>query len=478
MKKIMKNIFRSGAPTLAAAVILSACAWSDQPTLGPKLSPVKFQTRAAIGAEIGGVELTSVRMIVTDRSGYVMFNEYIKEESGRLGFEEQEELGDDTAGSFIVDVLPGSYDFHTVVNEPASLTATLDAINTDAELALVELPAMTEPEMVFVGMLSGVMVRTSDDGDDTTPDTIGEVSTDGGDNWGDILDMTVARAAVKLTIKAHKVAGTTGDFSVTAASLSNVPEVSYLISRTYGGELESVTLPVNGEGSVALPADNSAVEVVSGYIVPEYLMARPGSEGAATGLTLTAAHDSREIVYEMALLGDGLYGGRTTPNFSLSRGKHYIVDVALSDTNSPTIVYRVNKWDSVSGNVDIGNGDEEEVIGYEAKWADDTRIDAEGVVLVAMNSSTFFEFTLSNPMAEWTAHLSNTDDFEFVGASSGLTSEGFVNRIEIRPLAGTSDNNVTTQLFITVTDASTKTVEIDLNGDGDGNRYVIRQIPS
>jgi hypothetical protein len=105
------------------------------------------------------------------------------------------------------------------------------------------------------------------------------------------------------------------------------------------------------------------------------------------------------------------------------------------------------------------------------------------VLTVGLNGSLVYEFILANPTASWTAHLTNPAQFYFDlsgdGVSEGVTREGHVNRIVIRPVAEVA-TSVSTEFYITV-EYGGKTVEIDLNvggSSGSGHRYVIRQIPN
>ncbi|MDR2912822.1 MAG: hypothetical protein LBV38_05975 [Alistipes sp.] len=468
MSRLIENFIGSAAFLFAVALSLSltGCAIGHSPDLDN--SPVDIQTRAAIGSEIEDLTIGSVRILAADALGNVVFNDYKDDDSGGLDFTDGG-LGADKVGNFSVNVLPGVYTFYAVVNETSGLATVLDGVVSESQLGDIHIStALSEADMICFGKVSGVRVRAVNGSGDAV---VGQVSVDGV-NWGSSLNVEVTRIAAKLTVLARKAAG--GDVTITGGKLDKVPSEHHLQAHAHDVSLVTgIGFDIPSGGIALDPDGEDYVEIVSGHIMPEYLMASPTNENDATQLSLTAEGGK---TYNMTLLGDGRGGVASNPvNFSIERGKHYNVKVSLSDKNSAEITYTVDEWESVtSGTVTIDN----DVITTNSKWAAGTVFEGATVV-VNNNGSVTYEFILANPTAEWTAHISNTVDFELSGDTSGFTREGEAYSIVIRPRAGVEES-VYTEFFITVDDG-VRDIEVDLNSDGTtgaGNRYVIRQIPS
>ena len=86
-------------------------------------------------------------------------------------------------------------------------------------------------------------------------------------------------------------------------------------------------------------------------------------------------------------------------------------------------------------------------------------------------------FQLNNPEgAQWRAYLTNDMDFELAGITQGSTRDSFDNPIVIRPVREFDSDNITTELYILISNVTSEE-EWDLNRDestGLGHRYVIK----
>ncbi len=491
MMECMKKIFKPDAAILAAAfvMLLPGCG-RDETGADSERTPVKVATRAAIGSEIDGVTLNSVRIIAVDDTGYVAFNEYRDADSDDLGFVDGE-LGELTAGNFIVSILPGTYDFYAVVNELSAQRAALDAAKGLSALKAIKLSASdipSEADMVCVGEAAGVRVIPAADEDSHAMVSIG------GATATERLNIPVVRAVTKLTVKVRKqTADALDSFSIKGAELSNVPEYSYLLPQTYDGTLRQ-NVDISPETAVAFTANSDVYsEVSTGYVMPEYLMATPTGSANATRLVLTADYTTAggssfsDVEYGMTLLKGVDEDGIAIDNFNMVRGTHYVVNVTIEKLGGFDyyIEYEVAKWDKVTddpSNVTIGD----DFYQFSGKWADGTVTEDNGdVALVRLNESVTMEFTLSRPTSgTWTAQLSNPDDFYFDlssgGVRSGVARPGFINKIVVSPRRGTSSSNVSTEIYINISNGVNE-IECDLvndEGTQPGKRYVIKQIPN
>lgn len=89
------------------------------------------------------------------------------------------------------------------------------------------------------------------------------------------------------------------------------------------------------------------------------------------------------------------------------------------------------------------------------------------------SSSVQFTFKLNNPInTVWVAQLSNPIDFEFVGASNGMTGDEVT--ITIKPKNASDETERTTEFYITALSAELPIIDGTSNV-GSGNRVVIKQ---
>ena len=485
----MKSIFRLNVALWAVIVLLPGCMRDGTQVASGENDPVEIATRAAIGSTIDGLTVGSVRIIAIDDTGRVVFNEYRDADSEGLDFEERN-LGD-ILGNFIVTVMPATYDFYAVVNETAAMNTMLDGVTGLPDMKEIKLPAAdltAEGSMICVGSVTGVRVLSAVDNE-----THGKVSIAGA-TAVDKLNIPVVRASAKLTIKVRKQTADPLDrLSITDVSLSNVPQYCYMMPETeYDGTLRN-DVDIFPGTAVAIDANSTEyTEVVTGYIMPEYLMADPDDETKATRLKITADYITTgnvtydDVEYALTPLSGVDASGEPFPDFDMARGTNYVVNVTIDKLGGFDyyITYEVDKWTPITDDptqVTIGDG-QYTITGNGWTGVEQGNIqDGGNTIRVNINGSVAFEFTLERPLSgRWTAQLSNPTDFYFDEVAgvrqgvAGLTP----NLIVIRPY-GVNESDVSTEFYINI-DNGTKEIEWNLNNDGgvgSGNRYVIKQIP-
>ena len=457
MKKTFE--FRSVALALAlAAMLLSGCL-SDGDRHNPdsdREMRVAFASRAAIGETIDGVLVSSIRIIAIDETtGKVAFNKSAPD--GGLVFEPNATLDDVTLGDYKLIMRGGTYTFHAIMNEAslgagAAILAGLDISNDKDDLTAIHVPATaatrTETSMVCVGSAEGVVIA------DVNRDGVADIGR---------LNIPVKRVVSKLTVKARKT--TTDNVTLNSASISQA-EYSHLIATEYDGDL--ITTAMTG-GAVVLTG--SYVKLLEAYILPEHIL----GEGDPTSLILNATHSTGFFTSTdtntVPLLGNAA-------QLNIVRNNVYEVNITYADGGdygaTPYITYTVADWEQVGGgHVDIGG-----VIAIENSWAPGTVFEAntnDNVVLVGTNGSVTMRFGLHNPDgAQWRASLSNTHDFEFVGASGGVARQNHYE-ITIRPKGEFDSDDISTELSIRIntTGEVDGWEEWDLNRNNAG-RYVIK----
>lgn len=468
---------------VATLVLMTGCVNETPLQIVPTTEtvPVKIGALAAIGSQIDGVKFNSVRIIAVNvnESGRVDFNRRRTDEDGSLGFIDN---GQTTiAGDFIITLHPGTYDFYVVINEEsASLTDELEALARRADLAAIKLYSnhitdMTDETVLCIGTAMGVRIR------EETPGNSGQVSLDGGTTWGDKLNTQVSRAATKLSVMIRKNTDNPADsFTITDATLTNVPDYSYLLPHSYDGGLEEVSIPVTSGAFITNQPEDNYTAISEEYIMPEYLLE---SLAPTTNLSLkanyTVAGDATyRVEYAMPLLGED------AANYNMVRNKHYIIAITITECGAfeytPFIEYAVGDWDVVAADylVDMGG---KIITSY--NWASGTQFEQgsnNGTVLVRLNGSATFEFSLLQPEgARWKAYLSNDRDFYLSGDTEGLADTGTLNRITIRPAGEFDSDDITTEFYIIINNGTDESEwdfindeEVGLNESGE--RYVIK----
>lgn len=435
---------------------------------------LSISTRAIIGTNINGVTISKMRIIVAKTYGNIVFNRTA--ENGLI---------EDIDDSFILQLVAGTYDIFVIANESEAMTPTLNAATTKMALdAITLITPRTENTLVLLGNCNFTLVSNS------TDQTQAEVTVNNGAAaWSNQkLTVDLIRLASKITLKVTKNTTPSDDqFSITKVELLNLPRHSYMTSQnTYSSTLHNETPFPSTSTPVGFVNNGETKDVFADYIVPEYCLSTPTSEANATHLSITASYNtagglSGEVLYNVPLLGFD------AANYSLIRNRHYVVTVTITKRGefdyTPYIEYEVSKWENGgSSNIEF----DDQAVTFSGNWATGTVLEDNGnTARVANNTSVSYEFTLSHPAgAMWTAQLSNALDFDFDltggGVREGVTRTGVVNVIKIKPRRAVSSNNVTSELYITVSNG-TKSVELDLNNSGStgsGNRYVIKQIPN
>jgi hypothetical protein len=300
-----------------------------------------------------------------------------------------------------------------------------------------------------------------------------------------------SRVAAKLTVKVRKATDNPADsFTITDASLGNVPSWQHLLPGQTNSAADLAAETLFADRSYEFTANgNDYTTIVDGLILPEYLLAEPGNETLATSLNLRADYRVGGAIFptgwELPLLGGTNAQGDPIESLSLRRDTYYTVCVTISRLAGFDyyITTSVADWEDTGGS----GVRFEEVITFSPEWADATEFEESddgepNTVIVRLTGAARFLFTLSNPTAEWTAHLTDNVNFRFdtaEGVSGGFTRPADPYLIVIRPV-GEVASRTETEFYITVSDG-TRTVELDLNeneGSGPGERYVIAQTPN
>jgi hypothetical protein len=361
-------------------------------------------------------------------------------------------------GNMSLTLYPGTYDFVAIVNELPEHTGALRNVAVMADIEAVRLTSTQlsglgdEASLVCVGRLDDVVIGVGD--------------------TGRTITIPVTRAASRMSVRVrNKSAG--DSFSITAAALRGVPVYSSLLPKTYDGTLAAST--GIWSGATAIPRGDEYTEVVTGWLMPEYL--------PAAGATLPTLRLTADYTMEGGSTVTGTLFDMTLPD-KFVRGTHYTVYVTVREIGGADhyLAYTVEKWDNVTsnpGDIDIGDN----IYVHWADWAPGTYTEDGGrTARVRVGESVTMQFTLSQPLSGvWTAQLSNTADFYFdevTGERGGVTWAEHIYRIVVRPRGDRPREEVSTELYITVFNGL-RDVELELTGDGKGpgNRYVIKQIP-
>ena len=480
----MKNIFKLKIVLFAAAVtVLSGCTRENgAPRRSDEAVAVKIGSRAVIGETIDGVMVNSIRIVAINSNGRVAYNESTIDDG--LVYEKNTGLTAPVTGDYIANLYPGTYKFYAVVNEAlleegAADLAALGLLDTEEDLKGIKVPAgMTEANMVCVGMVEAVIGTTEGD-DPVAVITVGGVGLDR-------LNIPVERVATKFTVVVDNDSAA-DSFQITGAKFSNVPEYSYLLPTAYDGDLSETTPALTA--NIGFSAGASAA-VVSGYILPEYVLA---GGGTPMQLTLTARYTRSgqgavNVEYPMVL--DRFPDENDDESGSTIRNKQYSINVNISGPGefdyTPTIDYKVEDWYPATtdpGNVDVGGTFS---VSYHWETEPETEVvDGQTVYLVRDNGNLTMVFTLTGPeesSVQWMAFLTNTTDFYFDevnGVRGGLAISGVANenKIIIRPRGEAHSDDVTTDLSIVLTGAAEVPLRFYLPGDEVGtDRIKIREL--
>jgi hypothetical protein len=456
---------------LAALLPLSGCVvdGGNDPDSVPV--PVDVSTRAAIGDVIEGVELSSVRIIAVDGDGNLVFNEWRTGSIDDLNLDENPAI-EPMIGDFHVSLLPDTYDFWVVVNElPAFGLGGMTRIEQLEAIRIPRTALPAEVDMILVGVEREVAISADE---------------------GQTVLIPATRVATKLTVMVRKETDDPDDsFTITDAALTNVPGWQYLLPELSNSGAAPADETLFADRTFSFSAnsgENDYTAIVEDRILPEYLMAEPEEEALATHLGLEADYYVDGALFptswNLPLLGGKDSDGIDLPSLSLKRGTHYTVCVTIRRLAGFDyyITTSVADWEETGGS----GVRFEEVITFGRSWLPGTEFEQgseENTVIVGLNGAARFEFILSNPTAEWTAHLTDNVNFRFdtvEGVTGGFTRPAGPWLIVIRPV-GEVTTRTETEFYITVNDG-VRTVEVDLNTEADltgpGERYVIAQTPN
>lgn len=425
----------------------------------------RISTKALVGDTEEGVTISSLRVLIVNPNleNIIVENRLIDSQSGDYVFKLQQ----------------GEYKICVVANETAAMTASLATAGKLSDLNAIRVVTPTMESQLVLYQSVDIMLRPL-----ASDSQQAEVSVNGGTTWVSppIVNVELKRVAAKISLAIKKETTVPTDvFAIKKVELINIPTDSYLTSSiAYTGVLQT-QLPFSGPW-VSFSTNGDSQIVFSDYIVPEYILSTPASATNAAALVITADYTklggaAREVVYTVPVLG------LNTLDYSLTRNCHYNITATITrsaELVTPIIVdYEVLKWQSAGdGSFEAG------AVTFAGVWEDGTLMNNQ-VIEVSNNTSVTYEFTLSFPPgATWTAQLTNVRDFDFDlnnnGVRSGVTEEGIVKRIKVRPRTVVFTNNVTTEFYITVFNGI-ETVELDLTNSGtigEGNRFIIKQNPN
>lgn len=470
MKKYILNLYVLLVLSLLSAFIIGCTKEEEiqEPDSDARLT-FKLNSRALIGGSMDGITVKYIRVIIADLGvgNNIVVNKLINNQ------EEQ-------PGDFVFYLKQGKYKMCVVANETEAMRTPLAAISKLSDLdAIIVITPIQENNLVLFQSVN-IMLRPQS----SNPEQ-GEVSVDGGTTWKSppIVNIQLERVASKVSLSIKKqTSNATDRFDIKKVELINLAPNSYLIpGRSYTGELLTA-IPFDSPSIVSFVNNNEVKPIFSNYIVPEYPLAMPTSSENAAALVITAAYTRaggttpRDVVYTVSILG------KDAVDYSLRRNCHYNILATISQSAESiftlNIEYEVANWTNAGdGNFEAG------AVTFSGKWEDETNM-AGSMISVSNNTSVTYEFTLSFPPgAIWTAQLTNTQDFDFdlnnSGVREGVTAQGVVYKIKVRPRAAVSTNDVTTEFYITVFNGI-ENVELNLtgNGTGDGNRFIIKQNPN
>lgn len=425
----------------------------------------RISTKALVGDTEEGVTISSLRVLIVNPNleNIIVENRLIDSQSGDYVFKLQQ----------------GEYKICVVANETAAMTASLATAGKLSDLNAIRVVTPTMESQLVLYQSVDIMIRPL-----ASDSQQAEVSVNGGTTWVSppIVNVELKRVAAKISLAIKKETTVPTDvFAIKKVELINIPTDSYLTSSiAYTGVLQT-QLPFSGSW-VSFSTNGDSQTVFNDYIVPEYILSTPASATNAATLVITADYTklggaTREVVYTVPVLG------LNALDYSLTRNCHYNITATITrsaELVTPIIVdYEVLKWQSAGdGSFEAG------AVTFTGVWEDGTSMN-DRVIEVSNNTSVTYEFTLSFPPgATWTAQLTNVRDFDFDlnnnGVRSGVTEEGIVKRIKVRPRTVVFTNNVTTEFYITVFNGI-ETVELDLTNSGtigEGNRFIIKQNPN
>lgn len=359
---------------------------------------------------------------------------------------------------FRVKVATGTKKVYVIANETSGLTTSL----TSGSLTETGLKAIMADDIT--SGLSSPLVMTGE-----IPSV--ELLTAGLHN----ATVTLKRVAAKINLSFKK--GTaTDDVQITKVSLiSNTGKSTLWQGATLSGTQNYWNHEVNNPMSLT----SSLQDYLTVYVY-ENLGNSAGDKTNATRLEVEALFNSIPTIYRVYVNETIESGSTTTPG-----------DPSLSELDridSPYNIKRNYSYNITGTIVNIGEFDGLMISTNVLPWSYlpstvlyDYNFTISPQPTESQREYTFdgtgtaikFTFTLTNPInTVWVAQLSNPIDFEFVGASNGMTGDEVT--ITIKPKNASDETERTTEFYITANNAEIPIIS-GLSQVGSGNRVIIKQ---
>ncbi len=425
-------------------------------------------------------EYIPVRIIVTNAlNGQILENQYLATPNA-------------TTNKYNIKVQTGKLNFYVLANEPVRLTPALNTLTHQVQLESMklqfsELPFNEETDGNTTATNLPAMeiihaeVRTAQ----TINPSSCEISTDNGITWSPSLEVKLKRLASKISFHIRKNTENENDIlNVQKIEIINIPLYSHLLKQSYTDPDLLTLTPYNNVPGVAL-TENADISQTDNYttifenlITPEYILAENTIDNAVIIKLQVNYNNEKTVSYQIPIKT-----GESAANYSLERNKHHIIKATIASEGEliymPEVRYQIADWNDAGGDISFV---EDSLIDYTAGWVENTNI-VERNIHVANNEYVEYNFKLSNPSgALWSATITNPIDFIFDNingaVSSGIGNSEKTYKIRIRPRREVSQNNIKTEFYITINNGF-ENIELNLSGcgTGNGNRYVINQIP-
>lgn len=264
-----------------------------------------------------------------------------------------------------LSLLPGTYEFFVVINEPADLTATLNAVTKRSHLDGLKIrsaASLTEADLPLMKQAS-IRVRSQGAGSPT-----GEVSTDGGAYWSTEFTIHPERLYAKTSLFIKKNTTHPGDaFTIKKVELVNIPAYSFLIARDYDGNTLLSRVMYEDPTGISFTTNDTTspgTELVAvlpvapapSNLFPEYHLSVPADADKAMHYLISAQYKAAsgatfDVVYKIPLRRNLL-----VDDYSLHRNDHYEVTATVTkrgQTDDVQINYTVRDWSGRDVSVDI-----------------------------------------------------------------------------------------------------------------------------
>lgn len=367
---------------------------------------------------------------------------------------------------FVLNVYTGLKDVYVVVNETATLTTKLEAVNTKAALSAILADQISAPltlPLVMTGSASNVSVIEKTDPERNS------------------ITIPLTRVAAKISLEFKK--DTDANVSITKVSLLN--NTSKIAIWDGGASItEQSYWNWSHTLATALDLSNTASEISGLENIYLYEnLAGPENKDNAVQLEVEALYNGIPTKYRVYINedvtspGSGIAGdpmsSETNPNdhlYSIKRNHNYQLTgtiMNIGEFDGLILTTNVLPWNYLPSSISF-----ERIYTIQP-----IPTPANHTYTISGTGEVSFTFKLTSPIdASWTANLTNFTDFEFVGAFQGVTDDEVIIRIKAKNSPGTVER--TTELYFNV-EYGGFWDEIPLLGGsiliGSGNRVIIKQ---